>query len=162
MNHEYNASENQNYIPMKNKYTRKSKPTKRRNINDTYSEWLETVCNNGLKKLEHQLISELKDTQDENTASEIRNKLKQVWDAIKNYDETFQSRVRKALNRDALQKLRYFEKKILEDFVFDESAVEQLPIKIKKTIVQPFIGFFLHLHPDGTYIIYDWSDAGGF
>ena len=76
--------------------------------------------------------------------------------------QTFQAKVRENLDKDAIQNARNFENKILEDFVFDESATEQLPIKIKKTIVQPFIGFFLHLHPDGTYIIYDWSDAGGF
>lgn len=76
--------------------------------------------------------------------------------------QTLQAKVRENLDKDAIQNARNFENKILEDFVFDESATEQLPIKIKKTIVQPFIGFFLHLHPDGTYIIYDWSNAGGF
>ena len=79
-----------------------------------------------------------------------------------NINQDNQAKVREDLDKDAIQNAQNFEKKILEDFVFDESAIKQLPIKIKKTIVQPFIGFFLHLHPDGTYIIYDWSDAGGF
>ena len=48
--------------------------------------------------------------------------------------QTFQRKVRENLDKDAIQNARNFENKVLEDFVFDESAIEQLPIKIKKTI----------------------------
>ena len=88
---------------------------------------------------------------------------------VKQYPESqfskmlnFQAKVREELEKDALENVRNFENKILKDFICNESNNEKSPIIIKETIVQPFIGFFLHLHPDGTYIISDWSDTGGF
>ena len=64
----------------------KSYATQRQARDDEYYDDLEGCSWQILERLERQYIAELKDTQDAYDISVIKSKLRQIWDALENYD----------------------------------------------------------------------------